>query len=256
VARRSARSLTRPAGHRSPAAGHPGRASSAAPSAASRPASRSGKPACGDPRRPGRAARVGHLGDDPAIVARGDSLRAGDLVEQRLGHPAAVLVALAVIQALDDVPEAVLMPGRARGAQRPVRVGPEEREARARRSASSPGGRTGRRAPERCGASTRRSTGTGDLRTPRASPGLLDSPAHCRSGESRRGWREAAPGGSRSLFGSEAARPISGRRGRGRRGVRRRAAGASSWRSMGHCPFGIPDLEQADLSKVDMCEGV
>ena len=54
--------------------------------------------------------------------------RAGDLVEQRLGHPAAVLVALAVIEVLDDVPETVLTPGGDRGAQRSIRVGPEERE--------------------------------------------------------------------------------------------------------------------------------
>src|SRR5215203_530166 len=37
---------------------------------------------------------------------------------------------------------------------------------------------------------------------------------------------------------------------------KRPAAGASSWCSMGHRPFGISDLQQADLAEVDVREGV
>jgi hypothetical protein len=74
-------------------------------------------------------ARKLETASDPHFVALSESLAAGDLLEQRLRDPAAVLRALLEIQAVDDVPEPVL-PARGDCGTKPLlRVGADEGEA-------------------------------------------------------------------------------------------------------------------------------
>ena len=123
-------------------------------------------------------------GEERRAVETGDSSR--DLSDELVGDPAGVLGALARIEAVDDVPEVVVLAGGDRGAQRLVGVGADEGQAveddpqlPARDVVLDAG-------PAASRATTARSTGTAGRRTRRASPARPASRARRRAARSRR----------------------------------------------------------------------